>query len=222
MSCSTADFDEGPGRLLPRSRHRPQDDYPEARAALQLAGQLLRESVLGLDGPEPQPQRIPQSFPHRPAATDGPESPLNFSRGVDEALVRLLNTTSTRAGSVEAMREIPRTQGAEYRLARRHAGGVRGIPRNAWIPRSSKSVSSAPPNAAYSASQNKGKYWDLYIEMFPGLAQRPADGFPHVFTETFAKAYDAKLRTLVPPRRSTFGADRNEPIEPDGKAVGDL
>ena len=48
-------------------------------------------------------------------------------------------------------------------------------------------------------SNNKGKYWDLYAEMFGGLAQRPPDGFPHLFAETFSKAYEAKLRTLTPP-----------------------
>jgi predicted component of type VI protein secretion system len=70
-------------------------------------------------------------------------------------------------------------------------------------------------------TQNKGKYWDLYTEMFSGLAHRPADGFPHVFTEAFAKAYEAKIRTLIPPRRSAFGADRADPAQPDDKAVGD-
>jgi type VI secretion system protein len=69
-------------------------------------------------------------------------------------------------------------------------------------------------------TQNKGKYWELYAEMYAGLAQRPADGFPHLFTETFARAFEAKLRTLVPPRRSAFGGDRDEPVEPDDKAVG--
>jgi hypothetical protein len=58
--------------------------------------------------------------------------------------------------------------------------------------------------------------------MFAGLAQRPADGFPHLFTETFAKSYEAKLRALVPPRRSTFGADRADPPDPENQAVGDL
>jgi hypothetical protein len=61
--------------------------------------------------------------------------------------------------------------------------------------------------------------------MFAGLAQRPADGFPHVFTETFAKAFEAKLRTLVPPRRSAFGADRDgdvPPADPSSEAVGDV
>jgi hypothetical protein len=70
------------------------------------------------------------------------------------------------------------------------------------------------------------KYWDLYAEMFAGVAQRPTDGFPHVFNETFAKAYEAQLRLLVPPRRSTFGADRNDgamrSADPSNQAVGDV
>ena len=56
-------------------------------------------------------------------------------------------------------------------------------------------------------SQSKSKYWDLYAEMFGGLAQRPAEGFPHLFTEAFAKAYEAKFRALVPPRRAPFAGD---------------
>ncbi len=63
--------------------------------------------------------------------------------------------------------------------------------------------------------QSKAKYWDLYAELFAGLAQRPADGFPHVFTETFAKAYESRMRALIPPKRSAFGADRDEPSNPE-------
>ena len=69
--------------------------------------------------------------------------------------------------------------------------------------------------------QSKAKYWDLYTELFAGLAQRPSDGFPHVFTETFTKAYESRMRALVPPKRSAFGADRDEPNNPNGHAVGD-
>jgi len=57
--------------------------------------------------------------------------------------------------------------------------------------------------------QNK-QVLDLYSELFAGLAQRPADGFPHLFTEAFGKAYEAKLRVLNPPRRSSFGAEPPE------------
>jgi len=54
------------------------------------------------------------------------------------------------------------------------------------------------------------------------LHNAPPTVFPHLFTEAFVKAYEAKLRVLVPPRRSTFGADRAEPADPDDQAVGDL
>jgi hypothetical protein len=57
--------------------------------------------------------------------------------------------------------------------------------------------------------------------MFAGLAQRPADGFPHLFTEAFAKAYEAKLRVLVPPRHSSFGGNRGGEIDSNDQAVGD-
>jgi type VI secretion system protein ImpI/type VI secretion system protein len=66
-------------------------------------------------------------------------------------------------------------------------------------------------------SQNKSKYWEMYAEMYAGLAQRPQDGFPHAYTEAFAKAFEAKLRKLVPPRRTAFGQDRAG----DDQAVGD-
>ena len=36
-----------------------------------------------------------------------------------------------------------------------------------------------------------------------------------------AKAFEAKLRALVPPRRSSFGADRGEPQGPKSEASGD-
>jgi hypothetical protein len=49
--------------------------------------------------------------------------------------------------------------------------------------------------------------------MFVGLSQRSADGFPHVYTEAFAKAFEAKLRAALPPRRNAFAPD---PGEPDG------
>jgi hypothetical protein len=138
---------------------------------------------------------------------------LNLSRGVDEALVRLLNTTSTRAGSVDAVRKC--SESSRRRAAPRSPPCEPPSRNswNAWIPKLEERFERAGKRGVFGV-QNKGKYWDMYTEMYPGLAQRPADGFPHLFTETFAKAYEAKLRTLVPPRRTTFGADRGDPIEP--------
>jgi type VI secretion system protein len=157
-------------------------------------------------------------MPPAPTA-EGPESPLNFSRGVDEALVRLLNTTSTRAGSVEAIRENFRelkAQGVATLAASRAAfeeflGRVNPKDLEERFDRATK--------RSVFGNQNKAKYWELYSEMFVGLAQRPADGFPHVYTESFAKAYEAKLRTEMPPRRTAF-AERAGPDQ--GAAAVDL
>jgi type VI secretion system FHA domain protein len=217
------DFDVGLTAFCRGAGIEPSAITTEARgAALQLAGQLLRESVLGLMDLNQSRNEFRNRFRISPPANEGPESPLNFSRGVDEALVRLLTTLSTRAGSVETIRQNFRelkAQNAATLTATRAAfeeflGRVDPKELEERFDRATK--------RGVFGSQNKAKYWDLYAEMFAGLAQRPADGFPHLFTETFAKAYEAKLRVLVPPRRTTFGPDRAEPVDPDNKAVGDL
>ena len=151
---------------------------------------------------------------------DGPESPLDLSKGVDEALVRLLTTVSTRAGSVDAIRYNFRdlkSQNAASLAAMRAAfeeflGRVDPKELEERFERGTK--------RGVFGTQNKAKYWDLYAELFAGLAQRPAEGFPHLFTESFAKAYEAKVRALTPPRRTAFAADRGESSDP-GQAAGE-
>ena len=122
--------------------------------------------------------------------------------------MRLLTTLSTRAGSVEAIRDNFRELKAQNAasLAATRAAFEEFLGR--VDPKELEERFDRAAKRGVFGAQNKAKYWDLYAEMFAGLAQRPADGFPHVFTETFAKAYEAKLRALVPPRRTSFGADR--------------
>ncbi|HXI75749.1 MAG TPA: type VI secretion system-associated FHA domain protein TagH [Steroidobacteraceae bacterium] len=216
------DFDVGLSAFCRGAGIEPRNISTEARgAALQLAGQLLREAVLGLMDLNQSRNEFRNRFRISPPPNDGPESPLNFSKGVDEALVRLLTTLSTRAGSVEAIRHNFRelkAQNVASITATRAAfeeflGRVNPAELEERFDRATK--------RGVFGSQNKAKYWELYAEMFAGLAQRPADGFPHVFTETFAKAYEAKVRALVPPRRTSFGADRAEGTDPDSQAVGE-
>ncbi len=216
------DFDVGLNAFCRGAGIDPRSIGAEARgSALQLAGQLLREAVLGLMELNQSRNEFRNRFRISPPADDGPESPLNFSKGVDEALVRLLTTLSTRAGSVEAIRynirelkaQNPASLTATRAAFEEFLGRVNPSELEERFDRATK--------RGVFTSQNKAKYWDLYAEMFAGLSQRPADGFPHLFTETFAKAYEAKFRTLVPPRRGTFGADRVEDIDPDSQAVGD-
>ena len=215
------DFDVGLTAFCRGAGIDPSAVTTEARgAALQLAGQLLREAIIGLMDLNQSRNEFRNRFRISAPPNEGPESPLSVSRGVDEALVRLLTTLSTRAGSVEAIRQNFRELKAQNTAAlaatraafEEFLGRVNPADLEERFDRASK--------RGVFGSQNKAKYWDLYAEMFAGIAQRPADGFPHLFTETFAKAYEAKVRTLVPPRRSSFGADRAGP-DPDNQAMGD-
>jgi type VI secretion system FHA domain protein len=221
------DFDVGLTAFCRGAGIDPQNLTSEARgAALQLAGQLLREAVLGLMDLNQNRNEFRNRFRISPPANDGPESPLNFSRGVDEALVRLLTTLSIRAGSVEAIRQNFRELKAQNTasLTATRAAFEEFLGR--VDPKELEERFERATKRGVFGSSNKSKYWDLYAEMFPGLVQRPADGFPHLFTETFAKAYEAKLRLLVPPRRG-FGADRDgeaaqQAVDSSDQAIGDV
>jgi type VI secretion system protein len=201
----------------------PRSISPEARGAvLHLAGQMLRESVLGLMDLAHGRSELRNRFRIPAPADDAPESPLNFSQGVDEALVRLVTNLSARAASVDAIRD-------NFKELKAQQPALLAAMRSAFEaflervdPKELEERFDRAAKRTVFGSQNKAKYWELYAEMFTGLAQRPADGFPHVFTEAFAKAYEARLRALNPPRRSAFGADRDDPLEPDSQAVGDF
>ncbi|HWX78755.1 MAG TPA: type VI secretion system-associated FHA domain protein TagH [Steroidobacteraceae bacterium] len=216
------DFDIGLAAFCRGAGIEPRSISTEARgAALQLAGQLLREAVLGLMDLNQGRSEFRNKFRIATPAPDASESPLNFSKGVDEALVRLLTTLSTRAGSVEAIRDNFRelkAQNSAMLVATRAAfeeflSRVDPKELEERFERSSK--------RGVFGGQIKPKYWDLYSELFAGLAQRPADGFPHLFTETFTKVFEAKVRALNPPRRGSFDTDPPEPADPDSQAVGD-
>jgi type VI secretion system protein len=203
------DFDAGLTAFCRGAGLDPQSITSETRgAALQLAGQLLRETVLGLMDLNQGRSEFRNRFRISAPANEGPESPLNFSRGVDEALVRLLTTLSSRGGSIEAIRQNFRELKAQNTasISATRAAFEEFLGR--VDPKELEERFDRAAKRGVFGSQNKAKYWELYAEMFAGLAQRPADGFPHLFIETFGKAFEAKMRALVPPQRSSFGPDR--------------
>ncbi len=197
----------------------PRTLNPDARAAaLQLAGQLLRESVLGLmelsQGRNDFRNRL--RIPVAAATDVGPG--VKFDQGVDETLLRLLTTMSKRSGSVESMREKFRELRAEpaATLAAMRAALDEFLAR--FDPKDLEERFERGAKKGVFGGQSKGRYWDLYAELFAGLSQRPAEGLPHWFVETFAKIYENKLRALNPPRRGAFAAD--EPAADDGPPCG--
>jgi type VI secretion system FHA domain protein len=202
------DFDIGLAAFCRGAGIDPGSISTDARgAALQLAGQLLREAVLGLMDLNQGRNDFRNKFRISPPPGDEPESPLNLSKGVDEALIRLLTNLSTRAGSVDTIRDNFRelkAQNAASMAATRAAfeeflGRVDPKELEERFERSGK--------RGVFGGQSKAKYWELYAEMFAGLAQRPPEGFPHVFIEAFGKTYEARLRALIPPKRTAFGGD---------------
>ena len=220
LALYEGDFDIGLAAFCRGAGIEPRAVSPDARgAALQLAGQLLREAVLGLMDLNQGRNEFRNKFRIPAPSADAPESPLNLSKGVDEALVRLLTTTSTRAGSVEAIRDNFRELKAQNTAALSATRAAFEEFLGRVDPKELEQRFERAGKRGVFGGQNKAKYWDLYAELFAGLAQRPADGFPHVFTETFAKAYESRLRALIPPKRSAFGADRDE--GPNSHAVGD-
>jgi len=196
---------------------------PDARStALQLAGQILRESILGMMDLHHGHREFRNRFRINTAPDAAPESPLNFSRGVDEALLRLLNNLSTRAGSVEAVRSSFRELKAEHAAAASamHTAFEEFLQR--VDPKELEERFERAGKRGVFGAASKAKYWELYAEMYAGLAQRPSDGFPHLYTEAFARAFEAKLGSLKPASRSGFETDRGDDKESGAQAVGEF
>ncbi len=177
-------------------------------AAMQLAGQLLRESVLGLmdlqQGRNELRNRLNVS-----AGDDGEfESPMNLTQGgVQEILVRLLSRNSARAGSVDAMREKFRELKAQNTamVAAMQCALSEVLAR--FAPPELEERFQRNAKRGVFGAPDKGKYWDLYAELYASLTQRTPEGFPHLFVDTFSRDFEAKMREFVAPRRGKFGGE---------------
>lgn len=175
-------------------------------ASMQLAGQLLREAVLGLMDLQQGRNELRNRL--NVAASSGGEfeSPLNLTQGgVQEILVRLLSRTSARAGSVDAMREKYRDLKAQNTamVAAMQCALSEVLAR--FSPQELEERFQRSAKRGVFGAPDKGKYWDLYAELYSSLTQRTPDGFPHLFVDTFSRDFDAKMREFVTPRRGKFG-----------------
>jgi type VI secretion system protein len=162
---------------------------------LTLAGQMVREMVLGLmealKGRADMKTRLRLS---QTTIQPTENNPLKFSASVDEAVMKLLDPHSTRyLGPIEAIRDsfadlrthqqalVSAVQAATDELMSRIEPGElqerfdRGLKRGAIL-----------------GAANKMKYWDLYVEFYQVLNQRNEQGLPAVFAEEFARTYAEK------------------------------
>jgi type VI secretion system protein len=163
---------------------------------LTLAGQMLRESVLGLmDGLKGRSDLKNRLRLSQTTIQPGENNPLKFSASVDEAVLKLLDPHSTRyLGPIEAIREsfadirthqtalVGAIQAAVDELMNRIEPGElqerfdRGLKRGPLL-----------------GATNKMKYWDLYSEFYQVLNQRSEQGLPTLFSEELARTYAEKV-----------------------------
>jgi type VI secretion system protein len=161
-------------------------------ALLTLAGQMVREVVLGLmdtlKGRADLKSRLRLS---QTTIQAGENNPLKFSASVDEAVRKLLDPHGSRyLGPVEAVRDgfadlrmhqtalAASIQAAVDELMNRIEPGElqerfdRGLKRGPLL-----------------GATNKMKYWELYTEFYQVLNQRNEQGLPTLFAEELARTY---------------------------------
>ena len=165
-------------------------------AVLTLAGQMVREVVLGLM--EALKSRSDTKTRLRLSQTTiqpTENNPLKFSASVDEAVLKLLDAHSTRyLGPIEAIR----SSFADLKLHQQALGGavqsaidemMNRIEPGELQERFDRGLKRGPLLGA----TNRMKYWDLYIEFYQVLNQRNEQGLPPIFAEEFARAYAEKV-----------------------------
>jgi type VI secretion system protein len=164
-------------------------------ALLTLAGQMVREVVLGLM--EALKNRADVKSKLRLSQTTiqpSDNNPLKFSASVDEAVKKLLDPHGSRyLTPIEAIRQ-------SFADLRAHQSGMMGAMQAAM----DEFMSRIEPGelqerfdrglkrGALLGAANKMKYWDLFAEFYQVLNQRNEQGLPTVFGEEFARAYAEK------------------------------
>lgn len=161
-------------------------------ALLTLAGQVLRESVLGLM--ETLKGRSDLKGKLRLSQTTiqpGENNPLKFSASVDEAVLKLLDPHGNRyLGPIESIREsFADLRTHQTALVAAIQGGINEFMNRIEPGELQERFDRGLKRGALLGAANKMKYWDLYGEFYQVLNQRNEQGLPSVFAEELARTY---------------------------------
>jgi type VI secretion system protein len=164
-------------------------------ALLQLAGQMMREVVLGLmdvlKGRADQKNRLRIS---QTAIQPGENNPLKFSASVDEALQRMLDPHNTRyLGPVEAIRDsFADLRTHQLALSTAIQAAIDEVMNRIEPGELQERFDRGLKRGALLGATNKMKYWDLYSEFYQVLNQRNDQNMPTLFAEELARTYAEK------------------------------
>jgi type VI secretion system protein len=162
---------------------------------MHLAGQLLREVIVGLKDLERARNEMRNRFRIEiPTDADDPRPSLARA-SIEELLLSLFTQHENR--QIDAVQWVRET--AECAKAHEHAAAV------AWHAAFIEFVDRLDPTeleARFERAGRRGKlrssgragYWDLYAEFYRSLIEMPAGQLPHVFVESFARAYKEALQ----------------------------
>jgi type VI secretion system FHA domain protein len=166
---------------------------------MHLAGQLLREALVGLKDLERARNEIRNRFRIEIHAEADDPRPSLAGSAIEELLINLLNQHETR--QTDAVQWLRETVGS----AKAHEAASALALRAAFI----EFVDRLDPKeleARFERVSKRGKlrgdgragYWDLYAEFYRSLIEMPADHLPHTYVEAFAKAYKDALKKPLP------------------------
>jgi len=173
-------------------------------ATLNLAGQMLRESILGLMEALKNRGEFKGKFdPSQTSSQAIENNPLKTSVSVDDALRKLMDSHNSRhLGPVEALRDAF-TDLRTHQLAVTAAmhAGLNGLMQRINPAELQERFDRGLKRGALLGAANKMKYWDLYAEFFQALNQRNADGMPSTFAEEFVQAYTERSAGFKTPKK---------------------
>jgi type VI secretion system FHA domain protein len=172
----------------------------EAQSMLPLiAGQLLREAVVGLNDLAQSRNKATPAAASAPAAVS---NPLRNSSSVEQALVRLFESHGRLyGGPVDSLRDVLQ-EAKDHELAVQTAlhAGIDMVLRQLSPSSVADQFEQGRARTLAPGQDPRPKYWEHYAEFYRVITQHVGDGLPHPFTEEFARVY-AQTRDELRARR---------------------
>jgi type VI secretion system FHA domain protein len=163
--------------------------------SLHLAGQLLRESLVGLKDLERSRNEIRNRFRIETTADADDPRPSFTRMTVDELLLELFHQHETRRlDAVQWLRE-------QVDTAKVHENATAHAMRAAFVefvgrldPAELEARFERAARRGKGKPGNKAQYWELFENFYRNLIEMPADHLPHTFVEAFGVAYKEFLK----------------------------
>ncbi|MCM2313089.1 MAG: hypothetical protein NDI84_16985, partial [Steroidobacteraceae bacterium] len=173
----------------------------EAQSMLPLiAGQLLREAVVGLNDLTQSRAKVAPANGAAPAAGS---NPLRTSSSVEQALVRLFESHGRLyGGPVEALRDVlQEAKDHEAALQDAMQAGLDAVLGQLSPGNVADQFEQGRARTLAPGQDPRPKYWEHYAEFFRVITQSRSEGLPIPFSEAFARAYAATREDLRSKRR---------------------